>query len=315
MNKLINNEKHYLTLNNYLRFLYGKKLAKISLNLGATCPNRDGTLSNKGCIYCSENLSGEYGGNKSDALDVQFDKVSKMINKKWPDSYYIAYFQSGTNTYFDIETFKNKINGLYHNGQLINNRIKVISIATRADCLDEEKLKFLSSLKKDLDIWIELGFQTMHEKTIQLINRGYSNECFSKTIALIKKYNLKTIVHIINGLPNETKSMMIETTKYLNNLNIDGIKIHMLYIVDNARLAAYYSLNPFHILTLNEYSDIVANQIRTLNDNIVIHRLTGDPSYEHIIEPKWTLKKFVVINEIDKYMRKNNFFQGDLCIK
>jgi len=193
--------------------------------------------------------------------------------------------------------------------------IKVLSIATRPDCLNEEIVKYLASLKKKIDVWVELGFQTMHHSTAILINRGYDNIKLEQAVSLLKKYHITTIVHIINGLPYETKDQMIETVKYLNNLKIDGIKIHMLHIMKDTPLATMYANNPFHVLTLNEYVDIVVNQLRYLDENIVIHRLTGDAPKDLLIEPSWTLKKFVVLNEIDKYMRKNNIYQGDLCLK
>lgn len=315
MNDLFTNEKHYLTLDNYLKHLYHEKVFKVSLNGNFSCPNRDGTLSTMGCIFCSKEGSGDFAGERALPIKEQFDEVLAKMKLKWPIGYYIAYFQANTNTYDTLENLKKRYEQLVSENYLYNENIKVLSIATRPDCLNEEIVKCLASLKKKIDVWVELGFQTMHHSTAILINRGYDNIKLEQAVSLLKKYHITTIVHIINGLPYETKDQMIETVKYLNNLKIDGIKIHMLHIMKDTPLATMYANKPFHILTLNEYVDIVVNQLRYLDENIVIHRLTGDAPKDLLIEPTWTLKKFVVLNEIDKYMRKNNIYQGDLCLK
>lgn len=314
-NPLFNHEKHYLTLNNYLKDIYKKKVFKISLNGSFSCPNRDGKISTMGCIFCSEKGSGDFAGNPLKSIKEQFIEIKDMMQSKWSDGYYIAYFQANTNTYGTMEKLKQTYSQIVDKDYLIDENVKILSIATRPDCLDEEIVKYLSEINKIIPVWIELGFQTMHEETARLINRGYDNYCFEKAIALLKKYNLTTIVHVINGLPYETKDMMVETIKYLNNLKIDGIKIHMLHIMKNTPLEEYYKLNKFKVLTLEEYVDIVVTELRYLDENIVIHRVTGDSPKDLLIEPMWTLKKFVVINEIDKLMRKENIYQGDLCIK
>ena len=315
LNPLFNHEKHYLTLNNYLKNIYHKKVFKISLNGNFSCPNRDGKISHLGCIFCSEKGSGDFAGDPLKPVKEQFNDIKKMMLQKWNDGYYIAYFQANTNTYGTLEKLKNTYSQIVDKNFLIDPNVKVLSIATRPDCIDEEIVKYLSDINKKLPVWVELGFQTMHESSAKLINRGYDNKKLENAINLLKKYNITTIVHIINGLPNETKEMMIETVKYLNALKIDGIKIHMLHIMKNTPLEKYFKENPFHVLTLEEYVDIVVSQLRYLDPNIVIHRVTGDSPKELLIEPLWTLKKFVVINEIDKLMRKENIFQGDLCIK
>lgn len=315
MNDLFTNEKHYLTLDNYLKHLYHEKVFKVSLNGNFSCPNRDGTLSTMGCIFCSKEGSGDFAGERALPIKEQFDEVLAKMKLKWPKGYYIAYFQANTNTYDTLENLKKRYEQLVSENYLHNENIKVLSIATRPDCLNEEIVKYLASLKKKIDVWVELGFQTMHHSTAILINRGYDNIKLEQAVSLLKKYHITTIVHIINGLPYETKDQMIETVKYLNNLKIDGIKIHMLHIMKDTPLATMCANNPFHVLTLNEYVDIVVNQLRYLDENIVIHRLTGDAPKDLLIEPTWTLKKFVVLNEIDKYMRKNNIYQGDLCLK
>lgn len=314
-NHLFNHEKHYLTLNNYLKDIYKKKVFKISLNGNFSCPNRDGKISHYGCIFCSEKGSGDFAGNPLKSIKDQFNDIKQMMQLKWNDGYYIAYFQANTNTYGTLEKLKKTYSQVVSENYLIDPNVKILSIATRPDCLNEEIIQYLSSINKILPVWVELGFQSMHVETYKLINRGYDNDCFENAVKLLKKYNLTTIVHIINGLPNETKEMMVETAKYLNNIGIDGIKIHMLHIMKNTPLEIYYQEKPFHVLTLEEYVDIVTSQLLYINPNTVIHRVTGDAPRNLLIEPMWTLKKFVVINEIDKLMRKENIYQGDLCTK
>ena len=314
-NPLFNHEKHYLTLNNYLKDIYKKKVFKISLNGNFSCPNRDGKISTMGCIFCSEKGSGDFAGNPFKSIKDQFLEIKQMMQLKWQDGYYIAYFQANTNTYGTMQKLKETYSQIVSENYLIDSNVKILSIATRPDCLNEEIVKYLNNINKIIPVWVELGFQTMHKNTSLLINRGYDNSCFEQAITLLKKYNLTTIVHIINGLPHENKEMMISTAKYLNNIGIDGIKIHMLHVMKNTPLEEYFNQNKFNILSLEEYVDIVVSQLRFLNENIVIHRVTGDAPKDLLIEPKWTLKKFVVINEIDKLMRKENIYQGDLCTK
>ena len=240
MNPLFNDEKHYLTLNNYLKSIYNKKVFKVSLNGDFSCPNRDGKVSLNGCIFCSEAGSGDFAGEKSKPIKEQFSDVLNKMKEKWSDGYYIAYFQANTNTYDTLENLKKRYDEVIKDGHLLDDNIKILSIATRPDCLDEEIVNYLSSINKIIPVWIELGFQTMHNSTAILINRGYFNDTFEKALALHKKYNLTTIVHIINGLPGESKQDMIDTVKYLNKQGIDGIKIHMLHVMKNTPLENYY---------------------------------------------------------------------------
>jgi len=309
MKHLLNHEKHYVTFNNYLKDRFGHKVFRISLNAGFTCPNRDGSKSNLGCIYCSEKLSGDFAGNKLDSFKTQFKEGLKLMNQKWEQGTYIAYLQAGTNTYSDVFTLRK----IYEEIISLHEDIEVLSIATRPDCINEEIVDLLAEINQKCEVWIELGFQTMHESTSIMINKCYTNNDFENAISLLNKKEIKVIVHIINGLPFETKEMMIETAKYLNQFNLFGLKIHMLHIMKNTPLEQIYNDKPFHVLTLSEFVDITTTQLRYINTNTVIHRLTGDAPKELLIEPVWTLKKFVVLNEIDKHMRKHNIYQGDLC--
>ena len=292
--------KRYHTLNYYYKNKFNEKIIKISLNAGFSCPH----LKSGGCIYCSDLGSGEYAGNKNDDLITQFNKGKKLMSK-WQGKY-IGYFQARTNTYAPLNILKEKYETILKLDDVIG-----LAIATRPDSISNECLEYLSELNKKTFLTIELGLQTIHEKTALLINRGHSLECFVDMVNKLREKNINVVVHIINGLPYETKEMMIETVKFLNKLDIQGIKIHMLHILKNTKLEKVYQKNPFPLLTKDQYIEIVCEQLKYLRPEIVIHRLTGDPKKEDLIEPKWTLKKIDVLNGIDKYMNKNNIFQGD----
>lgn len=310
MNNFIysNTNKRYHTLDYFYKNKFGCKVSKISLNAGFSCPNIDGTVGTKGCIYCSKSGSGEYGGNPLENLKVQFYKQKQMMDRKWPNSKYIAYFQAHTNTYAPTKILKAK----YEEVLKIENVVG-ISIATRSDAISDECLEYLEKLNKKTFLTIELGLQTIHPKTTKLINRCHSLENFEIMVKKLQAKNIFTVVHIINGLPYETKEMMLETVKYLNKLNIDGIKIHMLSILKNTRLEKLYEEKPFKILTKDEYIDIVCDQLECLNPKIVIQRLTGDPDKNDLIEPTWLINKRTILNNIDKEMVKRNSYQGDKC--
>ena len=297
--------KRYHTLNYHMKQKYNNKVVKISLNAGFTCPNIDGTKGYGGCIYCSKLGSGDFGGDKNKPIIEQFNDIKKIIDKKWPNSKYIAYFQARTNTYAPIDILKEKYESILKLDNVIG-----ISIATRADAITDECLDYLKKLSKKTNLTIELGLQTIHEKTYKLINRCHTLKEFEETYKKLKENNIETVVHIINGLPYETEEMMLETVKYLNKLNIDGIKIHMLNIIKDTPLEKLYQKEKFHILTKEEYIDIVIKQLELLNPKTVIHRITSDPNPKELIEPKWLIKKFCVLNDIDKEMVKRNTYQG-----
>ena len=301
-----NTNKRYHTLDYFYKQKFGSKVCKISLNAGFTCPNIDGTKGYNGCIYCSKIGSGEYGGNPKEDLKVQFNNIKKIMDKKWPNSKYIGYFQARTNTYAPVNILKEKYETILKLPNVVG-----LSIATRPDAISDECLEYLKELNKKTFLTIELGLQTIHDKTSKLINRCHDLKNFEETLKKLKENNIFTVVHIINGLPYETKEMMIETAKYLNKKDIDGIKIHMLSILKNTPLETYYKKNKFHILSEEEYIDITIEQLRHLNPKIVIQRLTGDPMMENLIEPKWTINKISTLNNIDKKMNKDNIYQGD----
>ena len=305
---LMNQNKHYNTLDAYYKHKYGKKVAKISLNANLTCPNRDGTKGYGGCSYCSSMKSGDFAGKPTDSILTQYNNIKYIMSQKWNDSLYIPYFQAGTNTYADIETLEK----LYLEAINVDENVVELSIATRCDCINGKIVELLSKINKIKPVQIELGLQTSNDKTKELMNFGYNNNDFINAVTLLRKENIEVVAHIINGLPNETEFDMLNTIDFINSLDIQGIKIHSLLVLKNTKLYEEYKKEPFHLLTLEEYVDITTNQIRKLNPNIIIHRLAADGSLEDLVEPKWTMKKLVVMNEIDKKMRLNNVYQGDL---
>ena len=293
--------KRYHTLNYFLRNKFNSKVFKVSLNAGFSCPN---IKNGKGCIFCSSG-SGDFGGNKNESLTNQFNEVKTRISKKWPHSKYIAYFQANTNTYAPLNILKEK----YEEVLMLPNVVG-IAIATRSDAISNETLDYLSELNERTFLSIELGLQSIHDKTLKLINRGHSLENFEGMVKELKKRKIFTVVHIINGLPGETKENMLATVKYLNKLEIDAIKIHMLSVIKDTPLENLYNETKFHILTKEEYIDIVCDQLEYLNENIIIERITGDPDPKKLITPDWLIKKFCVLNDIDKEMKKRNSYQG-----
>lgn len=293
--------KRYHTLNYFYKHKFDKKVFKVSLNMGLGCPNKE---KGSGCIFCS-NSSGDFAGNPKDDIVTQFQDIKLMMEKKWNDAYYIGYFQAGTNTYAPLEVLKKNYEAVLRIPNVVG-----LSIATRSDAISPEVMDYLEELNQRTFLTIELGLQSIHEKTLKFIQRGHSLENFTECVKELKKRGISVVVHIINGLPDETKEDMIETVKYLNELHIDGIKIHMLHILKDTPLALYYEKRPFPVLTKEEYIDIVVTQLAYLDPKIVIHRITGDPKKEDLIAPRWLLKKFCILNDIDKEMKKRNITQG-----
>lgn len=300
---LYNDNKRYYTLNNYLQTKFGCKVFKVSLNAGFTCPNIDGKVGYGGCIYC-KNGSKSYGSDIND-LVAQFNEVKDKVSKKWPNSKYIAYFQANTNTYASVDVLREKYEAVLSLPDVVG-----ISIATRSDSISEDVLPYLEELNKRTFLIVELGLQSSNEKTGMLINRCHDLKCFDDMVIKLKKRGINVVVHIINGLPYETRDDMLETVRHLNGLNIDGIKIHMLNIVRGTKIAKMYEEEKFKTLSKEEYVNITCDQLEILNSNVVVHRLTSDPDKDELIEPMWLVKKFGVLNDIDKCLKKRHTYQG-----
>ncbi|MEG1457524.1 MAG: TIGR01212 family radical SAM protein [Bacilli bacterium] len=294
--------KRYHTLNYFYKSKFNKKIAKIPLNGGFSCPNK---VNGSGCIFCSLSGSGDFAGDKTQDLVTQFNEEKKMYQKKWKDMKYIGYFQANTNTYAKVD----KLKSMYETVLSIDDVVG-LAIATRSDAIEDDVFEYLCELNKRTFLTIELGLQSSSLKTLEYINRGHSLKNFEDMVIKLRKNNINTVVHIINGLPGESKKDMLNTVKYLNNLGIDGIKIHMLYIIKDTLLDKIYKEKPFHILSLDEYKDIVCDQLEILDENIVIHRITGDPDKKTLVEPSWLLDKFSVLNSIDKEMERRGTNQG-----
>ena len=295
--------KRYHTLNYFYRTKFNNKVFKVPIDAHMSCPNK---INDNGCIYCSNNSKSNII-NSNDSIEEQFFNNIKILERKWPNSLYIPYFQSGTNTYAPLNHLKKLFEKLLDYPKGVG-----LSIATRPDCLDDETINYLGQLNKKTFLTIELGLQSSNNDTLNFIKRGHNVECFISTLKKLQDNNIFVVAHIINGLPYETENDMLNTIKFLNNLKINGVKIHMLYISKNTELANIYIKEKFHILTKDEYIDIVIKQLELLNENIVIERITGDPIKEELITPDWLLKKFCVLNDIDKEMVKRNTYQGKL---
>ena len=303
--KYTNSNKQYHTLDYFYKTKFNSKVFKVSLNANFTCPNIDGKVGYGGCIYCSKLGSGDFAGDKEKDLVTQFNEVKEIILKKWPNSKYIGYFQANTNTYAPVDELKEKYEPILKQDNVIG-----LSIATRPDSISDECLEYLSVLNRKTYLTIELGLQTIHDETSKLINRCHSLECFEECVKRLRERGINVVVHIINGLPYETKEMMIDTIKYLNKLDIQGIKIHMLCILKNTALENLYKIKPFKILTKEEYVNIVCDQLENLRNDIVINRISSDPKVDDLIEPSWLVKKFTVLNEIDKEFKRRGTYQG-----
>ncbi len=302
-------DKPYYSLNHYLKTVYGEKIYKIAIDAGMTCPNRDGTLDTRGCIFCSAGGSGDFAGHGI-SIQEQLKNGKALFHKKNVGNCFIAYFQSFTNTYAE----PSRLESLFTEA-LSEAEIAGISIATRPDCLEQPILDLLSRLSKsfpDKFIWIELGLQTIHETTAQYIRRGYPLPVFEDALARLQQVGIPVIVHIILGLPGETKEMMLATCRYLSQKKLFGIKLQLLHVLKSTDLADDYLKKSFEILALKEYIDIVISCLEVLPPDIVIHRVTGDGPKDLLIAPTWSLNKRNVLNTLHKELQSRETFQGRL---
>jgi len=300
-----NTNKRYHTFDYYLKNKYKEKVFKVSLNAGFTCPNRDGKKGYGGCTFCSNLGGGENGGDIHEDLDVQFNKLKEILHLKWPVAKYIPYFQAFSNTYAPVNILKEIYEPFIYKEDVV-----ALSIATRADCLEDDVIEYLASINERIDLWVEIGLQTSNDETAKLINRGYNYNTFVDSVNKLRKHNINVTVHIINGLPNETKEMMINTVKEINKLDIQGIKIHSLNILKNSIMGNEFYEKPFKILSRNDYIDVVIKQLENLRKEIVVQRLTSDPIKENLIAPSWNTDKIQLLNDIDKEMVNRDTYQG-----
>ena len=285
------------TLNSYLKSRYGKKIYKVSINAGFTCPNRDGTLGTRGCIFCSAGGSGDFAEDSALSITEQIELGKKRIAAKLPDGDYglIAYFQAFTNTYAPIE----KLEQVFMEA-VSHPEVKIISIATRPDCLGEDVLNLLRRINEIKPVWVELGLQTIHEKTAEYIRRGYPLSVYDEAVRNLRALGIETIVHVILGLPGETKEDMLETVRYVGESGVEGIKLQLLHVLEGTDLADDYRAGKFECLSLDEYALLVKDALDVLPENIIIHRMTGDGDKKILIAPKWSEDKKNVLNTLKR---------------
>ena len=285
------------TLNSYLKSRYGKKIYKVSIDAGFTCPNRDGTLDTRGCIFCSAGGSGDFAEDSKLSITEQIEKGKKRIAAKLPDGDYglIAYFQAFTNTYAPIEILEKVFMEAVSHPE-----VEIISIATRPDCLGEEILNLLRRINTIKPVWVELGLQTIHEKTAEYIRRGYPLGVYDEAVRNLKACGIETIVHVILGLPGEAKEEMLETVRYVGESGVEGIKLQLLHVLEGTDLADDYRAGKFECLSLDEYALLVKDALDVLPENIIIHRMTGDGDKKILIAPKWSEDKKNVLNTLHR---------------
>ncbi len=302
--------KRYHTWNYYLTKRFGTKVFKVSLNGGFTCPNIDGTKGRGGCIYCSGEGSGDFAGNPSDSVSEQFEKVKEKLHQKWKNAKYIPYFQAHTNTYAPVSVLREKFEPVLEKEGVVG-----LSIATRADTLPDDVCDYLQELSKRTWLTVELGLQTVFDETGRLINRCHTYEEFLKGYKKLADRGIDICVHLIIGLPGETKEMMLHSVREVAKLKPFAVKLHLLHILKRTKLEKMYENNEFKTLTREEYVDIIVDALEILPKETVIQRLTGDGGRDELVAPLWSLKKFCVLNEIDKEMVRRNTYQGIKALK
>ena len=302
--------KRYHTWNYHLRHRFGCKVMKIALNAGFTCPNIDGTKGYGGCTYCSGSGSGDFAGNPEESIVRQFEEIKDPMHSKWKQGKYMPYFQAHTNTYADVDVLKK-----YYEPALRQRDVVGLSIATRADCLPDDVLDYLSELNDRTYLIVELGLQSIYDETGERINRCHTFDEFLSGYNKLKERGVNVCVHLIDGLPGETPEMMVRSAEVVGELKPHCVKLHLLHILKNTVMAKQYEEGQFRLLERDEYVDIIVRQLEVLPPETVIQRLTGDGGRESLIGPLWSLKKFEVLNAIDKEMEKRDTWQGKALTK
>ena len=292
-----------ITVNEYCKKQFGEKLYKISLNGGMSCPNRDGKLDTRGCIFCSAGGSGDFASDRSNPMDKQIEDAKRRVSSKYKGTHYIAYFQAYTNTYAPVE----KLRALFM-PVIKREDIAVLSIATRPDCLSDEVLDLLRELNDIKPVWVELGLQTIHEKTADYIRRGYSLPVYDKAVRDLEAIGIHTITHLILGLPGETKEDMLQSVRYVSDCGSQGIKLQLLHVLKGTDLASDYEKGLFRTLLFDEYIDLLADCVRLLPKDMIVHRLTGDGPKNLLIAPMWSADKKRVMNAIHQRLKKEGLY-------
>ncbi|MCD7032664.1 TIGR01212 family radical SAM protein [Metabacillus sp. GX 13764] len=298
-------DKRYHTWNYHLRQIFGHKVFKVALDGGFDCPNRDGTQAFGGCTFCSAAGSGDFAGNRAEDLVTQFQKISSKMHDKWKNGKYMAYFQAFTNTHAPVEVLKEKYETVLGLDGVVG-----LSIATRPDCLPDDVVEYLAELNERTYLWVELGLQTVHEKTANIINRAHDFECYKEGVKKLRKHNIRVCTHIINGLPLENEAMMMETARAAAALDVQGMKIHLLHLLKGTPMVKQYEKGMLEFLSFDQYVSLVCDQLEILPPDMIIHRITGDGPINLMVGPMWSVDKWSVLNAIDKEMKMRNSWQG-----
>ena len=293
----------YNNLSGYFREKYGRRLGKICIDGGFSCPNRDGRISHGGCIYCGERGAGEH----IDATLSIREQVTKGLNGADDDELFVAYFQNFTNTYAPVDVLKGR-----YDAALIDERIKVLAIGTRPDCIDQEIARLIASYKDRVDVWVELGLQTASDKTADIINRGYHRESFENAMSILKEHGIPVVLHLIVGLPGEGEADIKKTVEYINGFDLFGIKIHSIYVMTGTELENMYLRGEYTPPSMDYYTDMAVYILTHIKKDVVVHRLTGDCPRDMLVAPSWNVKKSEIIQTIVDKMTKNSLSQGSL---
>lgn len=307
-----NKLKRYTTWNRHLKETFGEKVFKVALDGGFDCPNRDGTVAHGGCTFCSVSGSGDFAQSRLDPLPVQLRKGIDQMHKKWPKTRkYIAYFQNFTNTHAPVEILRHRYEQVANEDGVVG-----LMIATRPDCLPDETIEYLAELNERMYLWVELGLQTVHEETSTLINRAHSYQTYVEAVEKLRRHNIRVCTHLINGLPGESYEMMLESVeRMILDSDIQGVKLHLLHLMKNTKMVRDYAQGRLEFLEMDTYVNLICDQLEMIPKEIVIHRLTGDAPRETLIGPKWSLKKWEVLNAIDDEMERRGSVQGSQDVR
>ncbi|MBI5975678.1 TIGR01212 family radical SAM protein [Staphylococcus canis] len=297
--------KRYHTLNYHLKNKFGEKIFKVALDGGFDCPNRDGTVAHGGCTFCSAAGSGDFAGNRADSIEVQFEEIKTRMHEKWHEGKYIAYFQAFTNTHAPVEVLREKFEAALKQDNVVG-----LSIGTRPDCLPEDVVEYLAELNQRTYLWVELGLQTVHDSTSNLINRAHDMACYYEGVRKLREHNINVCSHIINGLPGEDYEMMMETAKTVAQMDVQGIKIHLLHLLKGTPMIKQYEKGLLNFMTQEEYVNLVCDQLEILPPEMIVHRITGDGPIDLMVGPMWSVNKWEVLNHIDDELKRRGTVQG-----
>src|SRR3954454_6039038 len=302
--------KRYHTWNYHLRNHFGHKVFKVALDGGFDCPNRDGTVAHGGCTFCSAAGSGDFAGNRVEPLETQFNQIKQKMHTKWKDSKYMVYFQAFTNTHAPVEVLREKFEKVLKQDGGVG-----LSIATRPDCLPDDVVEYLAELNQRTYLWVELGLQTVHERTAQLINRAHDFQCYVEGVNKLRNHGIRVCSHIINGLPLESYDMMMETARKVAKLDVQGIKIHLLHLLKGTPMVKQYEKGMLEFLSQEDYVNLVCDQLEILPPKMVVHRITGDGPIDLMIGPMWSVNKWEVLNAIDAELKARDSWQGKFFVR